>query len=296
MNDRTIEEDSLFFKGVENRQEHFSKIGYSAFYFALTFIIIAYTGHAWSTSNAWDIGLYPKFNYDGMQSLAGTGGWNVNRIAWVYLAPPIWGLLISAFALVASSVIEGKNVHVRTILFWLAFNGYLYYFSFVVTGILSGQDYGSKLFTGFVAFYSWLLWPKAKIYGLLVFQVIISLVYPLLFSKSILQLNYSRLLASKTGIGKQIVFLHIFTLPIAVGMILVVLSTFPMDFKYQLVRFACILPIGIVAALGMSLHKAKHISIVKGGLKPVPVLGLVLLIALLLLSRFGLQLMVKPLW
>ena len=48
--------NSLLFKGVENRAEHFRKIGYSAFYFAATFILLSYTSHARSTSNAWDVG------------------------------------------------------------------------------------------------------------------------------------------------------------------------------------------------------------------------------------------------
>ena len=103
--------NSLLFKGVEDRKEHFRKIGYSACYFAFSWIILAYTAHAWSTSNAWDIGLHPLFSYDGMEQLSNTVGWNLNRIAWVYLAPPLWGLLVSFFALITFSTIEGKHVH-----------------------------------------------------------------------------------------------------------------------------------------------------------------------------------------
>lgn len=296
MEERSVEPNSLFFKGVENRKEHLVKIGYSATYFAITFILLGYTAHAWSTSNAWDIGLRPAFSYNGMESLVGTNGWSVNRIAWVYLAPPLWGILVSIFALIAFSAVEGRNVHTRTLLFWLAVNGYLLYFSYVITGILSGQDYGSQFFTGFVAFYAWLLWGKAKIFGVLAIQAILSLLYSILFSKGIFQLNYSRLLAAKTIIGKQIIFIHIFALPVMLGIIFIILSTFPMDFKYQLVRFTCAVPIAIVAALGMSLFKAKHISIVKGGLKPVPLIGLIILLLLMFSSRFWLQLMLKPLW
>ena len=287
--------NSLIFKGVEDRNEHFRKIGYSAFYFAASFILLAYTSYAWSASNAWDIGLFPKFSYDGMDSLVGTSGWSINKIAWVYLAPPLWGLIISVFALIAFSAIEGRNVHIRTILFWLSVNGFLLYFSYVVMGIISGQDYGSKLFTGFVAFYSWMLWSKAKIYGILIFQLLLSMAYALLFSKGVLQLNYSRILASKSN-GKPIVFFNVFVLPVSLGFVLIAIATFPMDFKYQLIRMGSLLPIGIVTVLGLSLHKAKHISIVKGGLKPVPFSGLIILVTLLLLSRFWLQLHVNPLW
>lgn len=287
--------NSLLFKGVENRSEHFRKIGYSAFYFAATFILLSYTSHAWSASNAWDVGFSPQFSYDEMDSLAGTGGWTVNKIAWVYLAPPIWGLVVSLFSIVAFTAIEGKNVHMRTILFWLSVNGFLLYLSYVVMGIISGQDYGSKLFTGFVAFYSWLLWSKGKIYGILIMQLILSLAFPLLFSKPILQLNYSRLLASKSN-GKPIVFVNVFALPVTIGFILIAVTTFPMDFQYQIIRMATLMPIALVALLGLVLHKAKHISIVKGGLKPVPLVGLVVLIVLLVASRFWLKLHVDPLW
>ena len=287
--------NSLIFKGVENRNEHFRKIGYSAIYFAATFIFLSYTSHAWSTSNAWDIGLRPLYNYDGMDSLAGTGGWSVYKIAWVYLAPPLWGLVVSLFSIVAFTAIEGRNVHLRTILFWLAVNGFLLYLSYVIMGIISGQDYGSKLFTGFVAYYSWLLWSKGKIYGILIVQLVFSLAYALLFSKGVLQLNYSRVLASKSN-GKPVVFFNVFVLPVTIGFVLIALTTFPMDFRYQVIRMGTMMPIALLALLGLALHKAKHIHIVKGGLKPVPLLGLAIMTILLLLSRFWLQLHVEPLW
>jgi hypothetical protein len=282
-------------RGSESLNEHLRKIAYSGVYFAISWIVLNYMSHAWSTSNAWDIGLNPNFSYNGMDSLAGTVGWNVGRIAWVYLAAPIWGLIVSIFALTSFTVIEGKLVHLRTFLFWLAFNGYLIYVSYVLTGILAGEDYSSKMFTGFVAYYSWLLWTPGKIYGILIFQAIISIPAGLLFSKGILQLNYSRVLASKQN-GKPIIFLNVFAFPVIIGCILIMLATFPMDMQYQGVRMACIMPLAIVALLGLSLYKAKHISIVKGGLKPVPVIGLVILISAILAARYPLGMMVEPFW
>ncbi len=283
------------FVGVEDRNMHLRKIGYSAVYFAVTFILMNYTSHAWSTANAWNLGFRPTFSYDGMEVLAGQGGWNLNRIAWVYLAPPIWGLFISLFASVTFTSINGKHVHTRTLLFWLAINGYLLYFSYVITGLLSGQDYGSKLFTGFVAFYSWLLWSPGKIIGVLIVQAILSLTIPLAFSKGVLQLNYSRLSASRKH-GKPIVFLNVFVFPVAVGCALVALTTFPMDLRYQFIRMLSMVLMAIVIGLGMVLYKAKHIQIVKGGLKPVPILGLIVLVVVLLCSRFGLSIEAQPLW
>ena len=283
------------FVGIEDRSKHFRKIGYSAVYFAVTFILLNYTSHAWSTANAWDLGFRPTFSYNGMEVLAGLDGWNLNRIAWVYLAPPLWALLISILSLASFASINGKHVHTRTLLFWLAVNGYLLYFSYVITGLLSGQDYGSKLFTGFVAFYSWLLWSPGKIYGVLIVQALVSLAVPLLFSKGVLQLNYSRLSASRKR-GKAIVFLNVFAFPALAGCLLIALTTFPMDFHYQFIRMICLVLLGVVVGSGMAMYKAKHIHIVKGGLKPVPKYGLITLVIILLLARIGLGIEVHPLW
>jgi hypothetical protein len=180
-------------------------------------------------------------------------------------------------------------------LFWFSINGFLLYFSYVVMGIASGQDYSSKLFTGFVAYYSWLLWGKGKIYGILIVQLILSLFYALLFSKGTLQLNYSRILASRSK-GKPIVFLNVFALPAFLGFMIIGLTTFPMDVRYQIIRMGVLIPVGLVTLLGLGLHKAKHIQIVKGGLKPVPLIGLIVLTSLLLFSRFLLQIHVEPFW
>lgn len=284
-----------FFTGIENREAHVLKLLCSAAYFAFAFMAVNYTAHAWSAANAWDIGQRPLFSYDGMEVLKDTVGWNVHRIAWVYLAPPLWGLLVSLVSLAAFSYVEGTNTHVRTILFWFSVNGFLLFFSYQITGILSGQDYGSVLFTGFVSYYSWLFWSEPKIYGVLTFQTVVSLAYPVLFSKGILQLNYSRLLAAKNN-SKIIIFLHIIVVPAVVGCVIVAISTFPMDFGYQFIRMCCLLPVLLAALLGMAFHKAKHISISKGGLGSVSIAVVVVFILLLFASRFVLSVPVEPFW
>lgn len=284
-----------FFTGIENREAHLLKLLCSAGYFAFAFMAVNYSAHAWSTANAWDLGHRPLFSYDGMDVLKNTSGWSVYRIAWVYVTPPLWGLMISLVSLAAFNYIDGTSTHVRTILFWFAVNGFLLFFSYQITGILSGQDFTSKLFTGFVSYYSWLFWGKTKIYGVLTFQTIVSLAYPLLFSKGILQLNYSRLLAAKNN-GKIIIFLHIVVVPVVVGCVIVAISTFPMDFGYQVVRMMCLLPVLLVSLLGMSLYKAKHISIAKGGLGSVSIVAVALLMLALFASRFVLSVPVEPFW
>jgi hypothetical protein len=256
---------------------------------------VNYSSHAWSTAHAWDIGYRPLFSYDGMDVLKNTTGWSVHRVAWVYLAPPLWGLLVSLVSLASFNFVEGKSTHVRTILFWFAVNGFLLFFSYQITGILSGQDYGSKLFTGFVGYYSWLLWDEPKIYGVLTFQTVVSLAIPLLFSKGMLQLNHSRQLAAKSK-SKVLIFLHVMVVPAFVGCVIVAISTFPMDFGYQSIRMMCLVPILLVALLGLVFYKAKHISISKGGLSSVSMAVVVVFILTLFASRFVLSVSVEPFW
>jgi hypothetical protein len=284
-----------FFTGIENREEHIRSLCVSGAYFAISFILLSYTGHAWSTANAWDYGHHPQFNYNGMEVLVGTRGWTPLRIAWVYVVPPLWGLFVSVFALMAFRLVEGTKTHLRTFLFWLSLNGYLLYLSFIVTGIMSGQDYGSKLFTGFVSYYSWVDFGRAEIFGLLTIQLVFSLSYALLLSRPVLQLNHSRLLAAKNN-GKPVIFLNVVVVPYLIGIVLVALTTFPMDATYQVIRMFTFFPVLIVMFLGIGLHKAKYINITKGGLRTVSTVGVIILFALVLLSRFGLRIMVNPFW
>ncbi|MBL4586109.1 MAG: hypothetical protein JKX84_03500 [Flavobacteriales bacterium] len=285
-----------FFSTVNNRYEHSSKLLFSGLYCAITFILVAYTAYAWSTSNAWDVGYHPSFSYNGMENLIDTTGWTVEKIAWVYLAPPLWGLMISVFSLIAYHLIDPIQTNLRTFLFWLSLNGFVLYFSYVLTGILSGQVYTSKFFTGFVGFYSWLKWSKGTIYGILVIQLFLSLLYSFLYSKPILQLNYSRLLASRKQ-GKLIIFLNVAFVPYLFGTLLIIMATFPMNLNYQSVRIIAFLLVLAACLLGIGFHRAKYISIVKGGLKPSGLLTLIFgVAALILLSRFLLSQSVKPLW
>ena len=230
-----------------------------------------------------------------MESLAGTVNWTVNKVAMVYLAPPIWGLVVSVLAIIAYRMTEGKQTHLKTLFYWLGLNGYLLYFSYLVTGILSGQDYSSTMFTGFASYYAWLEWGAGKIYGIIAVQMLLSLPYVVFFSKGVLQLNYSRLLAAKNN-GKSVIFLNVIVAPFFIGAALIILTTFPMDAGYQVVRLLCYLPIFIIIFLGMGFYRAKHISIVRGGLKPVSLVAISILIALLLASRVGLQASVQPFW
>ena len=230
-----------------------------------------------------------------MDNLVATTGWTLRKVAWVYLAPPIWGLIISILGLVGIYASDSRNTHLQTILFWISMNGFVLYLSYVVTGIMSGQNFSSKFFTGFAGVYGWLEWSDAKATAILCIQGLVSLGFALLLSKPILQLNFSRLLATRK-MAKPMIFIHIVLFPFLIGCAFVILTTFPMDLHYQAVRLMCYPLVFLIALLGMNLYKAKHITIVKGGLKPFSAMTLSILLGLLLLSRFGLELKVDPLW
>lgn len=286
-----------FYTGIEDedRNRHLRKLVLAGFYFAVTFIFVSYVSHAWSAANAWKVGYRPSFSYDGMENLYATTGWTLAKVGFVYLAPPIWGLAIGLFGFLGYSFSNGKQIHLRTLFYWLGFNGYLLYFSYITTGLLSGGDWQSKFHTGFIGFYSWLEWSGTKCLSILAIQALISLPIGLVFSKGVLQLNHSRELASRTN-GKQMAFIQWFLIPTVLGCVLTALTTFPMDINYQVVRMLCIFPLGLFTFLGISIYKAKHVSIVKGGLRKVGTFKLSVLILILLLLRFPLSLELNPLW
>lgn len=283
------------FREIEDLRAYRQKLSTSAIYFAVTFIIVSYSAHAWSASNAWDFGYRPSFSYDGMDNLVATSGWTVKKVAWVYLAPPIWGIVVAVLGMIGHRAVDSRKTHLQTFLFWLSINGFLLYLSYVSTGILSGQNYSSKFFTGFAGFFGWLEWGQLKSTSLLIVLLIVSLSFALIYSKPVLQLNFSRYLATRKQ-GKLIIFVHIVFFPFLIGCLLVALSTFPMDLNYQVVRMATYLIVFLVILLGMNLHKAKHITIVKGGLKPLSPTVISILVVVLILSRFVLEMKIEPLW
>lgn len=283
------------FREVEDVGAYRRKSLNSAIYFTVTFILVSYTGYCWSASNAWDVGYSPSFSYEGMENLVSTSGWTLKKVAWVYLAPPLWGLLIAFLGLIMFNLSDSRNTHLQTFLFWLSVNGFMLYFSYVITGILSGQNYSSKFFTGFAGVYGWLEWSKAKATAILCLQGLVSLPFVLFYSKPVLQLNFSRLLATRKN-GKPMIFFHVVLLPFLLGCLLLISATFPMDMNYQLVRLMSYSFVFVTMALGMGLHKAKYITIVKGGIKPLSTTLLSLLTLGLVLSRFVLGMKLAPLW
>jgi len=172
-----------------------SKLLYSSIYFTLAYIAVTYTGHAWTTANAWSLGYDPLFSFDGMDTLRHTTGWTATKIAWVYLASPLWGLFISVLWLLIFHRVLPRYTHLRTLLLWLSIHGFLHYFSFILTGLFYGEDITSTFYTGFVAYYKWLHWDCTQINGTLVLLGLISLPYTFLYSKPIMRLSHSKRLS-----------------------------------------------------------------------------------------------------
>ena len=267
---------------------------WSALYFSVTFIILNYSSHFWSSVNAWKIGFTPSFSYNGMDRILPSAGWSAKRIAFVYLAPPLWGLFSFAVGYIGFTKISGLKTHLRTFFFWFSFNGFLLYFSYLVTGILSGVDYASEFFTGFAGFYTWLEWSKSTIVGIIVFQIITGLTLSLVFPPLILKLNHSRKINSKRS-GKWIILMNVFIIPMLFGCALVLASTYPMNLNYQLVRIISCLPISSVFILAHKHVKYSGMTFAKGGLSDKPYWHLALAtLLLILLCKFLLSIPMTP--
>jgi hypothetical protein len=267
---------------------------WSALYFALTFTILNYSSHFWSAFNSWQIGFSPSFSYNGMDRILFSTSWSAKRIAFVYLAPPLWGLFSSAVGFIGFTKTNGLRTHLRTFFFWLFFNGFLLYFSYLVTGLLSGVDYASDFFTGFPGFYTWLEWPKSTILGIIVFQIITGLAFSLAFPPLILKLNHSRKINSQRS-GKWIVLMNVFLIPTLLGSILVLVATYPMNLNYQLVRILSCLPIIGVCILAFKHVEYSRMTFAKGGLSDRPYWQLVIATLLLVvLCKFLFSIPISP--
>ncbi|MFC2176523.1 hypothetical protein ACFLR1_06110 [Bacteroidota bacterium] len=269
---------------------------FSALYFAATFILTSYSSHAWSTANAWAFEYRPLFSLDGMQSLMDTKDWNPQKIAQVFLAPPLWGLFLSVVSLLAYYWVDLKHGQIRLFLFWLSLNGFILYYSNLISGLLSYQVYTSKFFTGFVSYYAWLFWGKHQINLTLILQGILSLPYAVLYSKLILQQNHFRRLASGNSARRDI-FVSVILVPFVLGVSLVLMASFPMDIKFQLVKFLSFFPVFLVMYIGLFIYAPQQIYVVKRKLIANAFLWVLMAsLVLIVISRVVLSIKIGPLW
>lgn len=284
------------FPAVDDLGTHLIKLVNSGLYFAITFIILHYIGHAWSTANAWHYGYSPLFSYNGMDSLLGTTGWTARRTGIIHLMPPFVGFLGLVIGLISFHSISIRKTQARTFSFWLAFNGLLVYISYLVTGVLSGLSFSSEYFTGFVGFYAWLYWKDATIYGMLVLQFILCLPVIFMLSRMCLKLGYSKV-SMKNAEGKIAAWINGIILPVVLGIIIIMAATFPMDFSFQAARIVTIVPIAGLLLFGLLLQSSNNINPLKGGIKPLPKTFIILgVAAIIFFSRTVLSLRIEPLW
>ncbi len=286
---------TVFFS-IENRKEHLLNLFTSSLYFAITFIALHYIGHAWSTSNAHLEGYTPLFSYNGMDSLLGTTGWSARKIGFIFLMPPLTGIIALIVGLISLRLARIKHVHFRTFMFWLSLNGLLMYTSYVTTAYLSGINFNSKFFTGFVSLYAWFFWEDITIYGVLFAQTLVCIPILLYFGKLILSLNYSNSLLKQKN-GRIIIWINVVVIPFAIGVVIVGAATIPMDFGYQLARIATFFPMSVIMVAGMHLFSTKNIVIIRGGMNGVSTAILITATVLLIvLTRTVLSMSTGPLW
>jgi hypothetical protein len=278
------------FADVENINQHIIKILWSGFYFALSYILISYSGYAIQSLNAAFLDYNVIFSYDSFQISGGIAPWSVKRIAFVFLAGPIFGLLVSWFAFFICNKIEFKYSHLRLFFFWLSINGFAMFYSYFFTGLLAFGNYYTKYFTGFAAFLAWLYLEKGTITLILLVVTILFTAYPLLYGWLTLSNSYSiELLEEKKG--RKNVFINVIVLPFITGIILIVGATYPLDFEYQVVRWM-VYPI-IFFIIYLWLVSIKHSSAIikKGGIEyRSPFLLLTISSAFLLFGKYILSL------
>jgi len=273
------------FTDVENPRQHLINIFYSAFYFALTFILLNYFGYLVLALNAKILDYQPVFSYNGIENLTNTYGWSTKRIAFVYLSSPIVGFLISFFAYYWYIGTDHHKPHLQQFFFWLSINGFVMFYSYLITGLFAVGNYSSKFFTGFVSFFSWLNWDDSMIFFALLVSAIGLLFYSLRFGRPVLKSSYSKNLLKKRN-GRKLVFVNVVLLPFGIGCIFLLASIFPMDLIYTLVRLACYPLVFLIIYWRITNRRKKVGRILKGGLSyRSPVVLLLLLAILIAISR-----------
>jgi hypothetical protein len=231
-----------------------------------------------------------------MDSLLGTTGWTARKIGFIFLMPSATGIIALLVGLISLRLARTKQVHLRTFMFWLSVNGLLMYASYVTTAYLSGLNFNSKFFTGFVSLYAWLFWKDITIYGVLFIQTLLCIPFLLYFGRLILSLNYSNSLLKQKN-GRIIIWTNVIVIPFAIGVVIVGAASIPMDFGYQFARIATFLPMSVIMVAGMHLFSTKNIVVVKGGMNGVSIVVLMLATVLLLvLTRTVLSISTGPLW
>lgn len=266
---------------------------WSAFYFALTYILISYSGYLVQSINASVLDYDVKFSYDGVAISGGTSPWTLKRISFVFLASPFLGMLFSMIGFAFCNKLSRNKSHLRIFFFWLSINGFAFFYSYFFTGILAFGNYYTKYFTGFVAFLAWLYLSKGVITFILLTLTALFAIYPVIFGWLTLSVSYSSLLQDRKG-GRKIIFRNVIILPYLLGLILIIAATYPLDNVYHLVRWLVYPIIFAVIYLWFTKKKIAAAIVVKGGLaNRSQRLLLLLSIMLILAGRFLLPIIIE---
>ena len=270
---------------VDNPSEHLVKILYSSFYFAFTSILLTYLGYLALALNAAYLGYEPSLSFDGVEGLTDTRGWSVKRIAFVYLAPPLIGLLASIFGHYKYSVTDHKKSHWQNFYFWLSVNGFVLFYSYLASGLIAVGNFNSKYFVGFVSFFSWLKWDNKLITAVLLLLCLAFAFYARRYGWPVTKSFYSRKLLKKR-VGRNIMFVNIVVLPWLIGTLLVSAATFPMDLLFFAIRTCCYVVVFLMILWRINNKRKKVGKIIRGGMTyRSPLLWLVLVAFLVVLSR-----------
>jgi hypothetical protein len=274
------------FADVENIAEHVTKIMWSAFYFALSYILLSYLSYAVQALNASLLDYPVSFSFDGIKILEGSSPWTLKRIAFIFLAPPLFGLFTSIAATIAYTNTTFTYSHLKLIFYWLCINGFALFYSYFFTGIITFGDYNSKYFTGFAAYFAWLHLEKSTVTGLLFVFAILFSFYALTFGRKTLSQSYSTELLEKEH-GRSVIFINVLVLPFIIGTALILAATYPMDFNYQIIRLFCYPIIFAMVFIWLQVNRHAACIIKKGGIEYYHLVWLLASTAvLILISRF----------
>ena len=260
----------------------------SGLYFAVTFVFFNYLGHLLTSVFAARFGYQVSFSYSGMDTLMHTTGWNVYRIAVVYVLPSVVCFFIGVVSYLLYRKTSTLKLHFRMFFVWLAFNGFTFYFSHILTGLFSGFEFNSKFFTAFVSLYAWLGWEGKKVISILVLQALFSAPFVYLLVRPFHELSYSnQLMVSRSAVKKWREFLFF---PIGFGAVIITLATFPMDVDFSVIRILSALLLSLFMLLFMNFRASGSYKIVKGGFVKTPklIIGSAI-IALVLFCQFVLS-------
>mgnify|MGYP000029434368 CR=1 FL=1 len=242
-----------------------NKVLGAGIYFTLFWIIVNYAMYGLSATLAWKLGYTPWFSIDGLSSLAGTEGWRARYIAIVFALPPSMAMVLSIASRIAFNWVSPFRTHIRTGLFWFSIATFVFHYGHILSGLGYLASEIPKLFTGYVALYTWMRLEPETITIILVLQAIFSISWILVYVPLIFRLGYSRKLL-RSNSTKMKVFWPTFFWPCAVAFMLSAVATLPLNFYQFLTQWVvCLIVVGVSFA-GFHMFNAPNTQVVKGGL------------------------------